>query len=128
MIKLKTEKVKAYYIAEEVIAEAKPPITAKVKHYIHSESSQGLWTAARDLSLTETLNAAQANISITLQFTINYNEKLINKWNELLLEFRNDTYKIQSKPDQLDYQYGDMVIRATLVIDPEEIDMEVYDV
>lgn len=127
MIKLKTEKIKAYYIAEETIVESKPPVTTKVKHYIHSLESQGIWTAARDLSLTETLNAVQANISITLQFTINYNEKLIDRWNDILLEFRGDTYKIQSKPDQLDYHYGDMIIRATLVIDPEVITTEVYD-
>lgn len=128
MIKLKTEKIKAYYIAEEILTDIKPPITAKVKQYIHSEKSQGIWTAARDLSLTETLNAAQANIAITLQFTINYNESVIDKWNDLLLEFRGTTYKIEGKPDQLDYQYMDMVIRATAVVDPEVITEVRYDV
>lgn len=128
MIKLKTEKIKAYYIAEEILTDIKPPITAKVKQYIHSEKSQGLWSAVRDLSLTETLNAAQANIAITLQFTINYNESVIDKWNDLLLEFRGTTYKIEGKPDQLDYQYMDMVIRATAVVDPEVITEVRYDV
>ncbi len=130
MNKLKVEKIKVYTIEETVIAGTKPPITSKVKKYLHSELSQGFWANVRDLSLNESLQATQAGVEITLQFTINWQDKIIDLWNksvDMFIEFKANTYKFEAKPDQFDYLINDMVIRATRIIDPEIIEVIEYE-
>lgn len=119
----KNTKIKAFYVD---VVKMKPD-TYKYKRYIHSEGSQGFWCSIRDISAKEKLNYETKANEVVVKITIGHNPKIIENWEKLILvDVKNNTYRIKSKPDEFDYQSQDMVITAYRFVDTEIYGGETY--
>lgn len=108
---VKDKKAKFFYIKTAVV----DGYEQVVKHYIHSESSGGLWCYVRELSENERFSAKAVQVEETTQFKVVYNDKLKN---ELKIEFNGKTYEIVSI-DKFEFNKTDVVIRANEILAPE---------
>jgi SPP1 family predicted phage head-tail adaptor len=99
------------------------------RRFIHRNNG-GLWASARDLSLKERMGANSKDIENTIIFEVNYNEKIIIRWQDLFILFNNRTYKITAKPDEFDYTQnkGSIKIQATQCEDNNHYEQEQYEV
>lgn len=104
----KPHKIKAYYYDETICPKPLPPLKTRV--YIHGKS--GFWAYVRDLSQAEIVANTTVDIKINLEITVNYNPEILKLYSDLWIEFNKTTYKLQSKPDEYNYNKGDMKLRV----------------
>lgn len=118
-IKPKDRKIGVYY------AKRDNEFETVYRVFVHNKS--GLWAAMRDLKQSEQITVPTADIISTLMFTVNYNKRIIDDWNNpMWVLFRNKTYRINAKPDEFNYAYGDMKLYCTEIVDNTVYEGNIY--
>lgn len=106
---MKTHKVRFFY----PVASGSKPNTTTTRHFIHSEASRGLWAEIRDLSQKEILANEAVGKQSSIYITVGFNPTVLERWEELIIiDERQRTYRMKTKPDEFDYSKRDIRIAA----------------
>ncbi len=124
---VKNHKIKAFYVDTIQVGKAKAN-KVTVKHYIHTQASNGFWCAIRDFSLKEKLGNEAVASEDAVQITIGNIQTIIEKWPDLILEdLAGNHYRIKAKPDEFYYDKGDIKLLAYRYVDTNEYGGTIYD-
>lgn len=124
MSEVKGQKIRAFYTEER----REKPEKKLTRHFIHSEASGGFWAHIRDFSQKErTANEAVGHETV-VKMRIGYNERFLDLWEKLtIIDERGQTYTLKEKPDEFDYDKGDIKFMAYAFRDGNVYEGDVYD-
>ena len=122
-VKPKTKKIQCYYAESVRVGK----FDTFKQRFIHKKDN-GFWAFVRDVSQNERIQNQTINVNVSLIFVVNFNKRIIDMYSKgLRIIFDGRTYEIVAKPDEYEYQRGDLHILALEFIDNTVYDEVIYD-
>lgn len=124
MSEVKGQKVQAFYT--EMAREK--PVKTYTRKFIHSRESGGFWVHIRDLMQRERLANEAVGHQVAVVIRIGYNPRVLDLWEKLtFIDERGVSYRLKDKPDEFDYDKGDLKMTAYAFKDDTNYEGDVYE-